>query len=167
MSEDVEPKTSSESARQKAGLVSLVKELLSHDAHPLVQFLKYGFAGGVATLTYAAVFTGVTETWFPVESGSKINFTVASVIAFFPSNAVAYVMNILWVFKPGRHSRLKEVFYFLSASGFAFVVATLIGQVLVNQYDLVGLLRFVALGVSIVVSVMVNYAARKFFIFKG
>ena len=167
MNSDADQPVTEKPAENTGGLFVLIRHLISHDAHPIVQFLKYGFAGGIATLTFSAVFAWLTATHFPVEGDSKFNYTIASLIAFFPSNIVAYIMNILWVFKPGRHSRLVEVMMFLAASAFAFVIGTLIGQVMVNKFDLVGPLRFAALGISIVASVMVNYACRKFIIFKG
>ncbi len=143
------------------------RHLLSHDAHPLVQFAKYGVAGGLATLTFAGVFALVTQYWLPVEDSSRFNYTLASVIAFIPSNVVAYTTNIRWVFKPGRHGRGKEVTLFLSASTLAFCIGTPLGQWAVNYFDLLGPLRYIALGISIVASVLVNYGCRKFLIFKG
>ncbi|MFT5123038.1 MAG: putative flippase GtrA [Kiritimatiellia bacterium] len=151
----------------KPSLAALIRHLMSHDAHPFVQFVKYGVAGVLATATFAGVFALVTTYWLPVSEDSRFNYTLASIIAFVPSNVVAYVTNILWVFKPGRHGRGKEVVLFLGASTLAFCIGTPLGQWLVVRFDLVEMLRYLALSVSIVASVLVNYACRKFLIFKG
>ena len=149
---------------------SFVAHCLSHEAHPFIQFCKYVFAGGLATLAYLLVFSLSNELVFPAgkELEAKvrwINYTLSCSLAFFFSNFVAYVVNIKWVFKPGRHSRRKEVFLFLMASFVAFLIGTPLGAWIVANYDAIN--EYLALGVTIVASVMVNYTARKFFIFKG
>ncbi len=37
-------------------MLHLLRKQLGHDAHPLVQFLKYGIAGGLSTATHITTF---------------------------------------------------------------------------------------------------------------
>ncbi len=90
---------------------SLVAHLMSHDADPVTQFIKYGVAGGLATLTHILVFALCNETAFPAAAElapreRAINYFISNSIAFVFSNTVAYIINIKFVFKPGRHHRL-------------------------------------------------------------
>ena len=149
-------------------LGEFLRNFLRHDTHPFLQFVKYGVAGLVATVVSVGVFAGVTISWLPVtEDANWLNYTYANALAFFFSCIAAYLLNVWFVFEPGRHSRGKEMFYFFGVAGIAFAVGTPLGQWMVNQFDLYGALRYVALSVTIVTSVMVDYACRKFFIFKG
>ena len=69
-----------------------------------------------------------------------------------------------FVFVPGRHGRKKEFLLFIVASLVAFLIGTPLGSLLIKQY---GINNWFALGATITVLVMVNYACRKFIIFKG
>jgi len=160
-----------------------LKKFLSHDAHPALQFIKYGMAGGLATavdllLTFFfswKVFPALTAddklvtllnlTITPVDESLRAQrYFLNCFISFMFANLVAYVANVLWVFKPGRHSRRKELILFYVVSGLSFVIGTSLATALIQFF---GLMTSYAKVVNIFASVMINYAGRKFWIFKG
>ncbi|MFH0908604.1 MAG: GtrA family protein [bacterium] len=164
-------------------MMDLLKKFLSHDAHPILQFIKYGMAGGLATFVDIVVtfffswkvFPALTSddklvtlfhlTITPVaESARAQHYFIACLIAFMFSNLTAYIANVLWVFKPGRHSRHKELILFYVVSSISFIIGTGMASALIQFF---GLMTSYAKIANIFASVMINYAGRKFWIFKG
>lgn len=160
-----------------------LKALLGHDVHPFVQFIKYGVAGGIATVVdiicfyLLAIF--VFKALTPDDAVVKLfnlqvsdmsaatrqwNYVTDRTLTFLVSNLVAYVLNVLFVFRRGRHHWLKEVALFYLVSGIAFVVGTTLGSVLIRAFDMTTTMAFLA---NLVASLLINYACRKFIIFKG
>lgn len=161
----------------------LLRQFMGKEAGPLAQFIKYGVAGGLATLTYIILFFGLGWRLLPclsaddimvrllgvapvvVEEGSRaLNAALSAVVAFLFANAVAYVLNILFVFKGGRHHWLLEIGFFYAVSAVSMVIGTGLQSILILRY---GVMTTLAFGTNIISSLMINYAMRKFFIFKG
>jgi len=156
---------------------------LSQDAPPLVQFVKYGLAGGVATGTHIVAFFLMGFFLFPcvsaedplvklfglsapaVEEALRARHAVyANVLAFFVSNTVCYIINRLFVFRPGRHHIVLEFLLFLAVSAISMAVGTTLMGVLIKQF---GMQTTYAFGANILSSLAINYVMRKFFVFKG
>lgn len=156
---------------------------LSHDAPPLVQFVKYGMAGGVATVTHIFVFFMAGFLLFPcvapddplvklfglvapaVDEALRARYAVFSnVTAFLFSNAVCYLMNRLFVFRPGRHHVVIEFLLFLAVSAVSMVVGTTLMGILIKQFGMQTTYAFVA---NVFSSLAINYVMRKHFVFKG
>ncbi|MGD9781309.1 MAG: GtrA family protein [Kiritimatiellia bacterium] len=156
---------------------------LSHDAPPLVQFVKYGLAGGLATVTHVLTFFLVGFLLFPcvtpedplvklfgldapeVVADLRARYAVYSnVAAFFVSNTVCYLANRWFVFKPGRHHVAIEFALFLAVSAVSMVVGTTLMGVLIQRF---GIETTYAFGANVLSSLAINYALRKFFVFKG
>lgn len=152
-------------------------------ARNLAQFVKYGLCGGLATVVDLAVFYGLSLTVIPTllpddpfvrrlalsgpfvsEAVRARNYVTARAIAFVFSNLTAYVTNVLWVFEPGRHRRHVEVGLFYLVSGFSLAAGTAVGWSLIHWG---GLSTTVSLLANIVASTLINYACRKYFVFKG
>ena len=93
-----------------------------------------------------------------------IHYVVNRTITFLFSNMTAYIANVLFVFKPGRHSRIKEIALFYLVSGISYVIGTGLSALLIKVY---GVTTTTAYLVNIVSSLMINYVCRKFLIFKG
>ena len=161
----------------------LLKQWLGHEASPLVQFIKYGMAGGLATLTHVIVFFLLGWRLLPclteddimvrllgvapgavAETRRALNAAIANGLAFILSNGVAYTLNVLFVFKGGRHNRWVEIGLFYAVSGISMLVGTLLQSLLIARYDMMTTLAF---GANIVTALMINYAMRKFVIFHG
>ena len=156
---------------------------LSHDAPPLVQFVKYGLAGGLATVTHVLAFFLVGFLLFPcvtdndplvklfglvapaVDEALRARHAVFSnVVAFFVSNTVCYLANRWFVFKPGRHHVVIEFLLFLAVSAVSMIVGTSLMTWLIQHF---GVQTTYAFGANILSSLAINYAMRKFFVFKG
>lgn len=92
------------------------------------------------------------------------NSMKANAVAFVISNLVAYLINVFWVFAPGRYHWIVEISLFYLVSGIAIVIGTGIMGFLIRRF---GMLTTYAFGANIFSALMINYAMRKFFIFKG
>lgn len=160
-----------------------LNQFKGHDHGPLVQFIKYGIAGGIATGVQIVVFYIMAGFVFPALSPDDkavtlLNFPATDVdvrvrsnlmvpnntIAFCFSNTVAYLINIKWVFVPGRHKRSVELLMFFAVSGTSFAVGLGIAFGMVRGMETTTSAGFAA---NIVASVMINYLMRKYVIFKG
>ena len=77
---------------------------------------------------------------------------------------MAYLINIYWVFVPGRYHWVLEITLFYLVSGVAIVIGTSIMGVLIRRF---GMLTTYAFASNLFAALMINYAMRKFFIFNG
>ena len=92
------------------------------------------------------------------------NLLINNCIAFFITNILAYVTNIILVFKPGRHHPIVEFLLFTVVSGVSFGISQVAGPWLVKEF---GVPTNVAILTNMVASMLLNFAGRKFFVFKG
>ncbi len=161
----------------------ILKQFLQRDAHPVVQFIKYGIAGVMATSVDVVAFyflawkvipalgqddvvvrlLGITVTAIEEAVRSR-NYLICKCITFMFANLTAYLVNIFWVFKPGRHKLWVELVLFYSVSIVSFAIGTALGWVMIARF---GLSTTSAYASNLVASVMINYACRKYIIFKG
>jgi putative flippase GtrA len=164
-------------------VTNTLQNLLSPDAGPVVQFVKYAICGGVATATHILIFHLVGWRLAPclqpadpfvkflrlsvpelsVQRRAR-NSMVANVGAFLLSNLVAYWLNVLFVFKAGRHHWTVELALFFAVSAVSLVIGTSLMGWLIRRF---GLLTTLAFGSNIVIALLINYAMRKFVIFNG
>ncbi|MFA6030470.1 MAG: GtrA family protein [Elusimicrobiota bacterium] len=161
----------------------ILVQFTRRDAHPVVQFVKYAIAGGVATAVDVLVFYLCAIVLLPaltpddpvarllglqlaplLESVRSDHYVWDKVIAFLFSNLTAYVANVLWVFTPGRHSRVLEFTLFFLVSATSFVLGTALGWVLISGLGLPTTYAYLANGVA---SLAINYVCRKYVVFKG
>lgn len=143
--------------------------LLERDTRFWAQFIRYGMVGVSATALDLLIFTILSEWVHPSVDPSLgnelrahkagLNYT----IAFFVANVYTYWVNARWVFVPGRHSKRVEFALFLGVSAISFGLGYLVLHHAISQY---GTPTFTAKLASIVVSVLINYACRRFFVFK-
>ncbi len=162
---------------------TLVAKILSRDANPVVQFLKYAVAGGIATAVHILTFFLAGFFVFPCVASDDIlvrlfslaapvveetlrarNAVFCNIIAFLVSNTVCYIINRLFVFKPGRHSMVVEFLLFFAVSAISVGLGTFLMGVLIDRF---GIQTTYAFGANMVCSLAINYALRKFFVFKG
>jgi len=161
----------------------ILQQLASREHTPLVQFIKYGICGVIATgvsitLFYFSAFTilPALSAGDPVVRALHLNVvTVSDVVrarnsmigntfAFLISNMTAYLLNILWVFRSGRHHWLVEIGLFYLVSGTSFVIGTSLMGYLIQHF---GIATTLAFGTNILTSLMINFVLRKYIIFKG
>jgi putative flippase GtrA len=161
----------------------ILKQFTQRQANPFIQFVKYSIAGGVATTVHIVFFFLLAWKVFPALTGDDIvvrllglsvagisdalrarNSMIDNVIVFMFSNFTAYILNILWVFEPGRHHRVLEILMFYAASGVSMVVGTSLMGLLIAWFQLSTTVAFSA---NIATALLINYTMRKFVIFKG
>jgi putative flippase GtrA len=165
----------------------IIEQFKGREATPFFQFIKYAIAGGVATVVCITTFyimslfvldalddndkvvkilryfTDINIS--PIGDGIRArNAAINNTVAFVVSNFVCYLINIAWVFKPGRHHWLMEISLFYLVSGISFAIGTGLQTWLIIQF---GLQTTLAFGANLFSALLINYAMRKFVIFKG
>lgn len=155
---------------------------LSHDAGALAQFLKYGMAGGTATVIHITIFFLLGWRLFPAltaddwmvrllqvtpgevlaEGQRAWHAAICTTLAFLVANAVAYLLNVLFVFKKGRHHWFLEIGMFYAVSAVALVIGTGMQSWLIARY---GIMTTVAFGMNTVSALLINYSMRRYVIF--
>jgi len=162
---------------------SLIKQFKGREHTPLIQFVKYGIGGALATLVHMAFFYLLALKLLPALNPDDLianllnlsrtpasnalrarNYMIDYTIAFLVSNLVAYVINIYWVFHRGRHHWLLEIAYFYGVSGISAVVGTLLTGSMIHGF---GISTTLAFGINVIVSLLINFVVRKTFVFKG
>lgn len=166
------------------GCVGLLLTLvLAERSRGFAQFVKYGANGVIATYVQTVTFYFFAATclkclaaddWAvrgfglaPVDVADGVRafrFAVATGIGFVLSNFVCWLMNRWCVFTPGKFRWYVEVGLFYAASTTATVLALGISAALINW---AGLMTSAAVVIEILVSFVINFFVRKFFIFKG
>lgn len=164
-------------------MANIVQQFLRREASPVIQFIKYGLAGGVATAVDLSITFILSWKFIPaLTSNDKLvelfnlsiipvdeavrpqHYFINCAVAFMVANFVAYVVNVLWVFESGRHSRAKEIGLFYAVSAVSFLVGTGFATALIR---FMGFTTSVAKIANLFASVMINYVCRKFIIFKN
>lgn len=92
------------------------------------------------------------------------NYLKCNLLAFLFSNAVAYLLNVKWVFRAGRHRRHLEIILFLLVSVVSFLLGSALGAYLVGRF---GMNEYFAKGGNIAAAILMNFVCRKFLVFKG
>ena len=167
---------------------AFVRRFLSHDCGPFAQFVKYGAIGVAATAVQFAVFYVLASTCLkcltPDDKAVKllglpsVAFTgaepwyearwflagVATAAGFTVANVFCCLMNRAFVFRPGRFRWYAEFGMFFGVAALATAIALAIQSVLI---EFVGMTTSAAVVIEVAVSFMLNFFARKFFIFRG
>jgi putative flippase GtrA len=167
-----------------------LKKVLSHDAPPIIQFIKYGIVGVLSTLIQILVFyiaactflkcltqddvflklldmLGAATSNLAVNDSDSIRAfraAVATGIGFFFANIFCWIMNRLFVFKPGRHFWLVELVLFFAVSLAALGAGIAVQTILIKYAGWTTSSAFI---IEIISSFIINYVVRKFLIFKG
>ena len=172
----------------------MISEFLSHDAGPLAQFVKYVLVGGIATgvnilgffLAGWLLFPCLTDNDLVVRLVRRIrrtrrsspdnpecqggarsrarNAIFCNVIAFVFANAVCYVLNRLFVFKPGAMGVVWEALSFFAVSALSTAIGTACQTVLIRK---TGMQTTFAFGANLVAALAINFVMRKYVIFNG
>ncbi len=163
-----------------------IQAFLAEKDNRLVQFIKYGLCGGAATAVDMIVFFLFAWLVFPAltesdpftkllgflnldiravsESVRLRNYWIDKAICFLFSNFTAYILNVLFVFKAGKHKRHHELMLFYAVSLISFFVGTFTGAWLIKAFGIDTTYSYIAAMIS---ALLINYAGRKFFIFHG
>ncbi len=167
------------------GLPSSLSAFLRRKDSAYAQFVKYVFCGGISVLVDQVVFYLLAWLLFPAlrlsdpvakliqwagftiqevsEQQLKTNYWIIKVNCFVFSNAVVYILNVLFVFRSGRHRRSVEVLLFFGTSLLQFFFIWM-GSVLFKDF---GWEVTYANLTMLVLSIITNYVVRKRYVFKG
>jgi putative flippase GtrA len=142
----------------------------------LVQFAVYGFCGAMATVVSVGQVVLLSLYVIPAYENMIVDGAVITdqlrarhllynnSIAFVTTNVFVYYMNVLLVFKRGRHHPWMEFFYFTLVNFVCFAISQIAGPWLVKHF---GIATNIAILTNAVVAAFINFVARKFFVFKG
>lgn len=163
--------------------MNAIAAFLDHNSAGLIQFVKYAISGCIATAVHIVIFhltawkvfiSLQAKDWFvkffhlPVpeldDTTRSRNSMLSNATAFMVANLAAYLINIYWVFVPGRYPWFVEIALFYLVSGVAIAIGTAIMGMLIRRYAMLTTYAFAS---NLVVALMINYAMRKFFIFNG
>jgi putative flippase GtrA len=160
-----------------------IRHFLSHESGPFAQFLKYGVTGALSTCVqmigfymlaatclkclgsddWAVRFAGLSAV--EISDGLRaFRAAVATAAGFTVANVFCWLMNRLFVFKSGKFRWHVEFALFFGVAALATVVALGVQSLLIRYF---GMMTTAAVVVEVLVSFLMNFFIRKFFIFKG
>jgi len=161
----------------------ILHQFAGRKAHPVIQFIKYGISGGIVAIFGICIFALLTWKVFPSLQENELivrllnlhvapmeetlrarNYAYCQIIVFLLAGLVCYVINIAWVFEPGRHSRHKELFLFYMVALISFVIGTGLAASLIAFFNAGAVTAYV---LNLITAVLINFAGRKYFVFKG
>ena len=134
------------------------------------QFTKYLLCGGTAFAIHWTLVNILGHTLnpaFDLSLGDQVRFersVMNNTLAFFISNTFAYILNVRFVFKAGRHQRRTEVGLFFLATALGFFPALYALDLMIRTFSLNT--HIANLGFPIVAAIG-NFFARKFLIFRN
>lgn len=157
-------------------LKTIFTRIRERDIPWLLQFFIYALCGLMATVLSVGQVIILSKTIIPAFEDMRVNgelisdtlrsrnLLINNTIAFLTTNVFVYFMNILLVFKRGRHHPVMEFLFFTMVNSISFLLSQFAGPWLVHQY---GISTTIAILTNTVFSTLINFIARKFFVFKG
>jgi len=119
------------------------------------QFLKFGIVGISNTLLSLTIYYILV--YFCV------NYLLANVIAFVVSVLNAYYWNSRFVFKQNKENKIKRLVKVYISYGVTFLIGQGLLYLMVN---LIGISKFVAPVINLVVTIPLNFILNKFWAFR-
>ena len=111
---------------------------------------------GLPSVTFDGTEPWYASRWFLAAAATAVGFVIA--------NIFCWLLNRAIVFRPGKFAWYVEFALFFCASSFATLVALAVQSLLIRYF---GVTTSFAVIVEVLVSFVVNFCARKFFIFRG
>jgi putative flippase GtrA len=184
MEKNQAPVAASERAPADAPSVfrDLLRQFTGRRHGHLVQFIKYGIAGSIATVVHTCLFFFLSWKVIPAlgdkepiarflnippsqisDSLRALHAGINNALAFMVSNFVVYWINVSWVFESGRHSFWKEIGLFYGVAAVSVAIGIGLQSLLISRF---GISTTYAFAVMVLICLMINYVMRKYFIFK-
>ncbi len=163
--------------------MEILKKILHDKEHAGIQFLKYVTCGGIAFLVDFSVFYYIAIKVLPALTPDDViarllgldpepistharlsHYWICIFAGFVISNVVAYVLNVLFVFRGGKHKVHHEIALFFAVSMVAFLLSSVSGDLLIRFF---AVQTTVSKLTAIIFATLINYTGRKYFIFHG
>ena len=140
------------------------------DAPLWSQLFKYALCGCISVAFFFSIFLSAgilypdyLDTSQMSQSTHQCHLSIVLALAFIPSNFLAYFSNRAFVFTPGKHNFLNEMFVFTSISTLSFIGGE-VGKRFIVDAGYPNVIAALSFAVS---SALVNFVARKFIVFKN
>jgi putative flippase GtrA len=152
------------------------RRIRGQDMPWIVQLAVYGFCGVATTIVGLTIVQILNTTIIPADDGMIVNgveisdelrgrnLLINNSIAFLPTNLMAYFLNVMLVFRRGRHHPWVEFFHFTLINFVSFALSQVAGPWIVHYF---GVPTKVAMLTNAVFAAAINFVSRKFFVFKG
>jgi putative flippase GtrA len=133
------------------------KILFSKTDNLIIQFFRYGFAGGVAFLVDFSLLYILTDIF-------HVYYLISAALSFIPGVLVNYTLSVSWVFKR-RAIKKKKVEFVL----FALIAC---GGLVLNELfiwfftEITGFYYLISKLCSTALVYFWNFSAKKFFLFR-
>lgn len=121
----------------------------------------------------AAIDAVARITGYDPDGERKTHSFINNTLAFAIATVVAYILNVAFVFTPGRHAKHKEILLFIAVSMISYaggiVAVDFVFRFLGSVESLQGVSRYLSVIANLgfaFTSAMVNYVCRKFIIFQ-
>lgn len=160
----------------KQSPAAIWRRVRARDMPWMVQLAVYGLCGVLATVVSVGQIVLLSKTLIPAYEGMIVNgepitdalraknLLINNTISFLTTNVFVYFMNVMLVFKRGRHHPWMEFFWFTLINGISFALSQVAGPWLVHQF---GVPTNIAIFTNTVFAALINFLARKFFVFQG
>ena len=148
----------------------ILTDLKKKEDSPLwSQFFKYLVFGFCGLGIFLGIFAGVDSLWPDYLKREllenityQLRMSLVLGIAFIPSSLFSYYTNRAFVFTPGKHGFPKEFSLFMLTSAISFIG----GELGKQGMTAMGYPNFIAAISFAISSVLINFVARKLFVFK-
>jgi putative flippase GtrA len=133
------------------------------------QVFKYLVAGVTTAVVDLLIYHLMTAWVNPCEGAEvsnqmrSIHFALNKSASFAIANAMSYWLSVRWVFDGGKHKRLIEVGLFFVGSTVSYSIGMQTGRVVIETF---GTPSHFAAVLCIGVATVLNFAARKLFVFR-
>ena len=160
----------------------MLRRILSRNSGAFWQFVKYGVVGVMSTIVQMVVFYLLAATVFKCLTADDwavkllglpsvgisdamrgLLFTLDIALGFVVANIFCWLMNRSFVFIPGKFRWYVEFGMFFGVAALAWAIATGLSAMLIHFF---GMMTTIAAILEVLVSFLLNYFSRKFFIFK-
>lgn len=137
-------------------LLSKFKINNKEDFYKLIkQFIKFGIVGVSNTLLSLAIYYILVFI--------NVNYLIANIVAFIISVLNAYYWNNKYVFKSNNNSTFKKLIKVYLSYGVTFVLGTVLLYVMV---DCMGISKYIAPIINLIITIPLNFLLNKLWAFK-
>jgi len=139
--------------------IFLKKYLVSATDATHIQFFRYIFVGGVATIFDMATF-------YIFRNIFGFHYLVAQTTGFLLGLSVNYAISIIWVFRSSGNFK-KELFFFAIIGVGGLILSYVILWILIDVLGMNYFQDMLAKTIAVFLVLVWNFGMRKYFVFKN